>query len=42
MEQINKIKIACIECDEVNREIKWNVNDGFCPSCKVSSNGVKE
>ena len=35
-------KIACLECDEVNTKAKWKKNNGFCPSCNVSTQGVKE
>ena len=35
-------KIACLECDEVNTKKAWEKNNGFCPSCKVSSKGVTE
>jgi len=35
-------KIACIDCDEVNTEAKWKKNNGFCPSCKTSNQGVAE
>ena len=35
-------KIACLECDEVNTKKAWEKNNGFCPSCKVSSKGVAE
>lgn len=35
-------KIACIECDEVNTREAWKKNNGFCPSCEKSSQGVAE
>ncbi len=35
-------KIACLACDEVNTRKAWEKNKGFCPSCKVSSQGVVE
>jgi hypothetical protein len=42
-ESVNEAnKIACLECDEVNTEAKWRKNNNFCPSCKISSNGVAE
>lgn len=36
------VKLACIECDEVNTAGKWKKNKGFCPSCKTSSSAVQE
>ena len=36
------VKLACIECDEVNTAAKWKKNKGFCPSCKTSSSAVQE
>lgn len=38
----NAPKIACIECDEVNTKAKWEKNDGVCPSCNKSTQGVRE
>jgi len=35
-------KIACLECDEVSTAAAWKKNGGFCPKCKVSSQGVAE
>ena len=35
-------KTACINCDEVNTEKAWQKNNGFCPSCKTSTQGVAE
>lgn len=35
-------KIACLKCDEVSTAAAWKKNDGFCPKCKVSSQGVAE
>lgn len=42
-ESVNEAnKIACLDCDEVNTEAKWKKNNGFCPSCKSSNQGVAE
>ena len=35
-------KIACLKCDEVSTAAAWKKNKGFCPVCKVSSQGVSE
>jgi hypothetical protein len=35
-------KIACVECDEVSTAAAWKKNNGFCPKCKTSSQGVAE
>lgn len=35
-------KIACMKCDEVSTAAAWKKNGGFCPKCKVSSQGVAE
>lgn len=35
-------KIACLECDEVNTKAAWKKNNGVCPSCNASTQGVKE
>lgn len=35
-------KIACLKCDEVSTEAAWKKNNGFCPVCKVSTQGVAE
>ena len=35
-------KIACLECDEVNTEKAWKKNNGVCPSCNSSTQGVAE
>jgi len=35
-------KIACLECDEVSTAKAWQKNNGFCPKCKVSNQGVAE
>lgn len=35
-------KIACIECDEVTTKKAWEKNNGTCPKCKVSTQGVSE
>jgi hypothetical protein len=42
-ESINEAeKIACLDCDEVNTKAAWKKNNGFCPSCKTSTQGVVE
>jgi hypothetical protein len=43
-EDINEAvaKIACLKCDEVSTAKAWQKNGGFCPKCKVSSQGVAE
>lgn len=35
-------KIACLKCDEVSTAKAWEKNNGFCPKCKTSSQGVAE
>lgn len=35
-------KIACTKCDEVSTAKAWEKNNGFCPKCKTSSQGVAE
>ena len=35
-------KIACTKCDEVSTAKAWQKNNGFCPKCKTSSQGVAE
>lgn len=35
-------KIACVKCDEVSTAAAWKKNNGFCPKCKTSSQGVAE
>ena len=35
-------KIACLKCDEVSTAAAWKKKGGFCPKCKVSSQGVAE
>ena len=35
-------KIACTECDEVSTAKAWQKNNGFCPKCKTSNQGVAE
>lgn len=35
-------KIACVKCDEVSTAAAWEKNNGFCPKCKTSSQGVAE
>lgn len=35
-------KIGCLKCDEVSTAAAWKKNSGFCPKCKVSSQGVAE
>jgi len=35
-------KIACIECDEVSTRAEWQKNNGICPKCNKSSQGVAE
>ena len=35
-------KIACVQCDEVSTAAAWKKNNGFCPKCKTSSQGVAE
>jgi hypothetical protein len=35
-------KIACVKCDEVSTAKAWEKNNGFCPKCKTSSQGVAE
>jgi hypothetical protein len=35
-------KIACVKCDEVSTAAAWKNNNGFCPKCKTSSQGVAE
>ena len=35
-------KIACLECDEVSTAKAWEKNNGFCPKCKTSNQGVAE
>jgi len=35
-------KIACTNCDEVSTAKAWEKNNGFCPKCKTSSQGVAE
>jgi hypothetical protein len=35
-------KIACLQCDEVSTKKAWEKNNGFCPKCKTSSQGVAE
>lgn len=35
-------KIACLDCDEVNTEKAWKKNNGVCPSCNTSTQGVAE
>jgi hypothetical protein len=35
-------KIACLKCDEVSTAAAWKKNNGFCPKCKTSSQGVAE
>lgn len=35
-------KIACTGCDEVSTAKAWQKNNGFCPKCKTSNQGVAE
>ena len=35
-------KIACLKCDAVSTATVWKKNKGFCPVCKVSTQGVAE
>ena len=35
-------KIACLKCDEVSTEKAWQKNNGTCPKCKKSTQGVAE
>ena len=35
-------KIACLKCDAVSTATAWKKNKGFCPVCKVSTQGVAE
>ena len=35
-------KIACVKCDEVSTAKAWEKNNGFCPKCKTSKQGVAE
>jgi hypothetical protein len=35
-------KIACTKCDEVSTAKAWEKNNGFCPKCKTSNQGVAE
>jgi hypothetical protein len=35
-------KIACVKCDEVSTAKAWEKNNGFCPKCKTSNQGVAE
>lgn len=35
-------KIGCTECDEVSTETAWEKNDGSCPKCNNSTQGVAE
>jgi hypothetical protein len=35
-------KIACLKCDAVSTAAAWKKNNGFCPKCKTSSQGVAE
>lgn len=35
-------KIACLKCDAVSTAVAWKKNNGFCPVCKVSSQGLAE
>lgn len=35
-------KIACIKCDEASTQAAWEKNDGSCPKCNDSTQGVAE
>lgn len=35
-------KIACLKCDAISTADAWKKNNGFCPVCKVSSQGLAE
>ena len=35
-------KLACIKCDEVSTQAAWEKNDGSCPKCNDSTQGVAE
>lgn len=35
-------KIACIGCDEISTKAAWKKNNGTCPKCKSSTQGVAE
>lgn len=35
-------KIACLDCDEVSTKAAWKKNNGTCPKCKKSTQGVAE
>ena len=35
-------KIACLKCDEVSTSKAWQKNNGTCPKCKKSTQGVAE
>ena len=42
-ESVNEaLRIACLECDEVNTAKAWKKNNDVCPSCNDSTNGVSE
>jgi hypothetical protein len=42
MKEASSNKIACVKCDEVSTAKAWEKNNGFCPKCKTSSQGVAE
>lgn len=42
--QLNEktMKIACLKCDEVSTAKAWEKNNGVCPKCNKSTQGVLE